>query len=149
MEKGQIFGIDAMLSFTIMLFCVLIFAINLSNHSQNALNNLLDFELEEKAILITDSLIKNRDENNPLLGACIVDYDKKRVLENIIDKDLLRKAKTASFEGIFAKQIKINQNGTEESIILDKRNTTQCISVKRFVLIDAQKAVLEAMICRE
>jgi hypothetical protein len=149
MQKGQIFGIDAMISFAIMLFCVLIFVITLANQSQNTLNNLLDFELEEKAALISDSLVKNRDENNSLFGACLIDYDKKRVLENTIEKELLRKAKTAEFEGIFAKQITVTQNKKTEIIILDKRNSAQCISIKRFVLIDMQKAILEAMICRE
>ncbi len=147
-QKGQIFGIDAMISFTIMLFCLLTFAITLANQTQNTLNNLQDFELEEKTIAITDSLVKNRDENNPLFGSCAVDYEKKRVLTSVIDIELLRKAQTVDFEGIFAKQITIKKNDYVENIFLETRDSNQCISVKRFALIENKKSILEVVICR-
>jgi len=148
LQKGQIFGIDSMISFTIMLFCVLVFATTLSNESQNTSQNLLDYELEEKALLITDSLVKNHDENNPLLGSCIIDTDKKRVLTNILDIELIRKSKPINLNGIFAKQITVNTQGKIETIKLDEKNSNECIAVKRFAMVNNQKSILEMMVCR-
>ncbi len=148
-QKGQIFGIDAMIAFTIMLFCVLVFATSTANQSQKTQNNLLHYELEEKTFLIADSLVKNRDENNPLLGACIIDYDKKRVLTNQLDYTLLQNAKSAEFGDIYAKQITLEQNNNTQIIRLADKNSSECITAKRFAKISGEKTIIGVTICRE
>ena len=151
-EKGMIFSIDAFIAFVILLFSVLLFVLFLNNFSSGAASTVSDFELEEKSLLIADSFVKNYSSENSLLGACILDMDKKRVLLNQLSFENLSKIKPFSQDRIFVKSISYSllPSPSFSVIILDSsKSFSSCVSAKRFVLIDNQKAIVEVLVCRE
>jgi len=145
----MIFSLDAMISFVIVLACTLLFVFALNNYAQRAEQGLKDFELEEKALLTADSFVKNFDENNTIRGACVYDAEKKRVRTNELSRENITKAKGIEFGNIFVKSITFTTNGTPETIALSSKKSSECISAKRFVLIDREKAIILIQTCRE
>jgi len=147
-QKGIIFSTDAGISFAIMLISCFLMVITIANNTSISQRNIKNFELEEKALLIADSLVKNLDEENPLLGACIYDTDKKRVLSNSLSEELIKKAKSLELENFFVKKITIlSQQKTE--LILSSKESIDCITAKRFALVDKKKSIIEVQTCRQ
>ncbi|MEI7961756.1 MAG: hypothetical protein WCI04_05465 [archaeon] len=144
----MIFSLDAAISFVIMLMCTLVFASVLAGNITQSKENIESFELEEKALMIADSLVKNYDQNNTTLGACIIDADKKRVLTNQISLANLLLAKKLIFEGIFVESITVKTKNLNKTIKLENSNFETCISAKRFALIDGESATVEVKTCR-
>ena len=149
--KGMIFSLDAGISFTILLISILVFVLMLNNYAQKAVQNTENFELEEKALMIADSFVKNFDENNPIRGAGIYDSEKKRVKTNELTLENIKKAKTISFSKIFVQKISYLTKTREEifTIDTDKNQTKECITAKRFALIDGEKGIIQIQTCRE
>jgi hypothetical protein len=148
-EKGMIFSLDASIAFTILLFGILLFANTLANNVQNAKENIKSIELAEKAIMIADSLVKNYDENNTLLGSCIIDLDKKRVKSNELSVENIRNAKPLKIDDIFVEKIKVQTSTLNETIFLEKKESNECYNIKRFSLINGEKGIIEVRTCRE
>jgi hypothetical protein len=147
-EKGIIYSLDALISFLIMLFACLVFAVILANNATQLEKNIYFFELEEKAMLIADSLVKNLDTNNSLLGACTYNTNTKRVESNKIDLELLFRAKQIDSNKFIVKRITVN-DGKKTELNLSSAVLAECIAVKRFVLADGKKAVIEVETCRK
>jgi len=148
-QKGMIFSLDAGISFTIILAGLLVFVFTLNGYADSAEKINSNFELEEKALLIADAFVKNNNPENPLLGACIYDAEKKRVKTNELISAEIRKAKSTQFGKIFVKGISYEAGGRKENIQLNQKNALDCISAKRFVLIDGEKGVIFIQTCRE
>ncbi|MFA5361014.1 MAG: hypothetical protein WC290_01035 [archaeon] len=150
-QKGIIFSTDATISFVIILFTILIFTLNLSNTINLTERELTQLELDQKAIFITDSLIKNQNTVQPLLGACIYDEEKKRVLTNNIDYLKIKQSSGLKINTFFVESITIEFLKTKqiEKVIYNTQNTTQCTSIKRFIIANNQKAIIEVRICKE
>ncbi len=146
-SRGIIFSLDAGISFTITLVTTLLFATFLAQNAFSSENEIKNFELEEKAMLIADSLVKNYDENNTILGACILDIDKKRVRTNEISLSNLSSAKKLSFSEVYVENILIKTNSFQKTFQIETKSSVQCISVKRFVLIDGEKGIIEVKTC--
>jgi hypothetical protein len=148
-EKGMIFTLDAGIAFTIMLIGMLVFATTLANTAEKAGQNITNFELEEKALMIADTFVKNYDENNTLRGACIYDKDKKRILTNELSSKNIQTAKQAELERFFVKSITYKTKTKEKTIQFTQKENgetemlensiKECLTVKRFVLIDGEK----------
>ena len=145
----MIFSIDAGIAFTIILTCTLAFVLTLNVNAQIVEQQTTDFELEEKALLVADSMVKNYNPKNTLLGACILDFDKKRVRTNELTSENIKKAKSASFGKIFVKNISYTAQTRKENLQLSAKTAKECISAKRFVLIDGEKGVILIQTCRE
>jgi hypothetical protein len=132
-----------------MLISLVLFVFALNNYSDKAVQNIETFELEEKALLIADSFAKNFDKNNTLLGACIYDSDKKRVKTNEISSVNIQNSKSVIFGNIFVKSITYTKGSETKTLTLSTKNSVDCISAKRFVLIDGEKAIIQILTCRE
>ena len=145
--RGIIFSLDAGISFTIVLVMALIFVTFLAQNASSTGKEIKNFELEEKAILIADSLVKNYDENNSTLGACILDNEKKRVRTNEISLSNLNNAKPLSLGEIYAESISIKTNSIQKTFQIETKKSIECVSVKRFVLVDGEKGIIEAKTC--
>lgn len=143
----MIFSLDAAISFTIMLLCALVFAGMLNSMSQTAAKQLKSAELEEKALMIADSVVKNYDESNTLFGACITDTDKKRILTNQLSMENLRKVKAQNFGEISVESITVHTKVTNETITLEQSTSRNCITAKRFALINGEKGIIEVKVC--
>lgn len=146
-SRGIIFSLDAGISFTITLVMTLLFATVLAQNAFSTETEIKNFELEEKAMLIVDSLVKNYDENNTLLGACILDIDKKRIKTNETSILNLNNAKPIPFGEIYVESITLKTNYLQKTFQIETRMSTQCINVKRFALIDGEKRVIEVKTC--
>lgn len=146
-EKGAIFSIDTLIGFTLTLLILLSFVQLTTNVFMQQKQNIKQFYLEEKTIMIADSLIKNRNEKNPLLGACIIDNDKKRVKSNEIEEELLLQAKKFELKEFFVKELTWEKNKTTKIILLNNKNSNNCILVKRFALINNEKAIITIQGC--
>jgi len=150
-QKGIIFSTDAIISFTITLFTMLIFVLYLSNIVNSETRKIEQIELEEKAVFIIDSMIKNQNEENALLGACNYDSDKKRVLTNNLNYSQLKtNSKPITIEDFFVKEITITFTNTnkKEIINLSAKDSKNCINVKRFTLVDNLKTIIEVKTCK-
>jgi hypothetical protein len=145
----MIFSTDAIIAFSIMLLTMLAFACTLANTAQNSLQTTTNLELEEKTLMIADSMVKNYFEKNTLLGACITDTDKKRVKTNEINSANLKKAKQPDIEGIFVQKILFKTKTTKETIELEKKQAKECLTAKRYALIDGEKGIIETTICKK
>ena len=132
-----------------MLITLLVFATLLAQNTNIEKENLDNFELEEKTLLISDSLVKNYDENNTLLGGCVLDNDKKRVLTNQLNSENLQKAKKEELGEYTVQKISLNFGSKTEEIELDNNDYTNCLASKRFVLVDGKKTILEVKVCKK
>lgn len=151
MQRGIIFTTDAIISFVIALITVIIFIVYLSNILTNEENMLNQIELEEKAIFIADSLVKNQNEENSALGACNYSESKKRVLTNNLDlKNVIKNSKPIQNEKFFVKNIIITFSDTKqnETINLSEKTSNECVTIRRFSIIDAKKAIVEVKTCK-
>ncbi|MGI6589080.1 MAG: hypothetical protein ACOX1V_00230 [Candidatus Iainarchaeum sp.] len=150
-QRGIIFSTDATINFVIILFTLLIFTLTLSNTINSTKKELTQLELDQKAIFITDSLIKNQNTNQPLLGGCIYDEEKKRVLTNNIDYLKIKEASGLKINNFFVESITLEflKTNQTEKIIYSTKQTNQCTSVKRFVVTNNQKTIIEVRVCKE
>jgi len=104
--------------------------------------------LEEKTLVLADSLVKNFNPENTTLGSAIVDHEKKRIKSNELTTANLKNAKAFQTGNFFVKQISWKKTNTfQEKIILNNSNTKNCLSAKRFVIIDGEKAIIELIGC--
>ena len=137
-----------MVAFTLMLLGMLVFAITLANYGNAIAQNTEDFFLEEKTLAVADSLVKNNNPENYLLGACIVDAEKKRVRGSELSGALLAQAKPFALEGFFVKSVSIARAGKpKQQINLSEKVSEKCLSAKRFALVDNEKAIIEIEGC--
>ena len=147
-ERGMIFSLDAGISFTIVLVGMLVFVFTLNGYAQSAEKINANFELEEKALMIADAMVKNANAENPLLGACIYDAEKKRVKTNELSSSEIKRTRPAQFGKVFVQRISYEIGGKKETLVLDQKNTNNCATAKRFVLIDGEKGLIFIQTCR-
>ena len=137
-NRGIIFSMDTLVAFVIVLFILLIFVFSVNNQTNKITQNIGHFFLEEKVMLVADSLVKNYNEENNLLGACIIDVEKKRVKSNEIDSVNFSNLKPIKQDTFFVKSVSYQTNTRTNKIIVENRSGN-CLVVKRFVLIDDEK----------
>jgi len=145
----MIFSLDAGVSFTIILVGMLVFVFTLNGYAGSAEQSIINFELEEKALMIADAMVKNSNTPNPLLGACIYDSEKKRVRTNELSSAEIKRAQFMQFGKIFVKNIIYETNSGRENIALTQKTSENCITSKRFALIDGGKGIIFIQTCRE
>ncbi len=149
-DRGLIFTTDAIICSIIILTSALIFSTTIKTNATKQTELLKDFELEEKTLLIADAMIKNYDKNNPLLGACIFDLDKKRVLTNQLSLERLKEARQINSEKFFAEKITIKTRNYTHIISLSNKSTGKhCLTAKRFALIGNEKAIIQTTLCEK
>lgn len=150
-QRGIIFSTDAVISFVIALITTLIFVTYLSNTVFSEKQNIEQLELDEKAIFLIDSMVKNQNLDNAILGACNYDSAKKRVLTNNLNYIQIKtNSKPLLIGNYFVKNIAITFTNTnqKENINLSENNSTNCTTIKRFALVDGQNAIIEMKVCK-
>ncbi|VVB76519.1 Uncharacterised protein [uncultured archaeon] len=99
--------------------------------------------------MIADSMVKNSNTTTPLLGACVYDFDKKRVKTNELSSAEIKKAAFAQYGKIFVKSISYETGAGKENILLTQKISENCITAKRFVLIEGEKGLIFIQTCRD
>jgi hypothetical protein len=79
-----------------------------------------------------------------LLGAGIVDLEKKRVRSNELNSANFSNLKSLEIENFFVKKVSyyFTSNKKEQIIYFSQKLSSNCLSVKRFVLIDGRKSLV-------
>ena len=140
-NRGIIFSMDALIAFVIVLFMLLMFVFSVNNQTNKITQNIGQFFLEEKIMLVADSLVKNYNEENSLLGACIIDVEKKRVKSNEISSANFSNLKPLKQDAFFVKSVSYQTQTKKNKIVVENKIGT-CLIVKRFVLIDGEKGLI-------
>jgi len=149
-ERGAIFSLDAAIAFTITLFAIIAFCTMLANYSSATIQNENEFLLQQKTMAVADSFVKNYNPTNALLGACIIDSEKKRVKENELSSLNFANINPLKAGEFFVRNIGVRlvSNGNLLfSKVLDAREENNCLTVKRFALVDGQTAAIEIQGC--
>ncbi|MEK6959407.1 MAG: hypothetical protein AABW59_05180 [archaeon] len=141
----MIFSIDAMIAFTITMLFVLGFLFYISNATKESVSQSEHFYLEEKTLLLADSLVKNANIENSSLGACVMDFEKNRVKSNYLSALALLNFKPVEKERFFLKSIETAGTKAFSSDKIGK----ECIAVKRFVLFEGVKQTVTVTGCIE
>ena len=148
--RGFVFSLDALGAFLILLAMVFLMLGALDNAVAAKAEENRNFSLKKNALFLADSLVKNRDENNPLLGAAVFDAGKKRVLSNELDFGLLKEIGGIDANGFFVKTVSLEwKDANRETIFSSGKPGANCVSAERFVLANNRKAKLTVRVCDE
>lgn len=129
MSRGSVFSFDLMIAFLIVLFMVYLMFFVLGGEVREGERE----ELKRNGMMLIDSLVKNSDEENPLIGSCYFNPELRRVEENVLDYGLLKKINSNKGYG-FVKEVFIETKKGKEVLFKEKKEG-DCIVLKRFVLI--------------
>ncbi|MBI2598450.1 MAG: hypothetical protein HYW50_04610 [Candidatus Diapherotrites archaeon] len=111
-------------------------------------------ELFAGAIFLADSAVKNRDENFPVLGSAYYNSETKRVEQNVIDLELLKKIdQNSGIGGLSLKSVFVEFLGGKKEIVFEKKTGKNCIGIERFVFaknhFKERKAKIFFVVCHE
>lgn len=142
------FSFDAMIASIILLSILFLLLFSLNAFAEQEVKNEKEIEKELFGLALSEAIIKNRNEKNPINGAAYYNIEKKRVEANIIDISLLEKIQPKDFG-------KFSLASLYERIEHGKRyyfenNNENCIAIERFVIIKEiipRKTVLGVVIC--
>ena len=149
-SKGSVFSIELFFAF---LACVLILAAALRSEALmlfESSQSSKQFFLEEKTIMLADSLVKNRNAEQPLAGSAFFDSEKRTVISNLVEFSLLNSAKPAKFGSVEVFELSLQKKGAKREIFFSNpRPSGNCISVKRFVVLQetSEKAFVGVVAC--
>jgi hypothetical protein len=146
-NRGVIFAIDAIIASCILLLGLLAFFITLGNYSNRLGEESKNIFLGEKTIFVADSFVKNYSAENSLLGACIIDYEKKRVKSNELSSANFSNARALELDEFFVKSVSIKGGGPKKNVFMSGKNGKNCITIRRFALVDGEKAIVEVQGC--
>ncbi len=150
-QKGMSFTIDTIFSVLIILIILFSFSFFIFQKISNETNFEKQFILEQKTISVADAIVKNNNENS-MLGASVIDLDKKRTLSNIISTEN-KNFINLELDDFFIKEINLKyKNNSIEKLFSKETNTNNCFSIERFVLvrkIELKKAKIQIVGCYE
>lgn len=154
--NGFAFSFDLFISFLIICFMVYIILLNFDLMIESNRDAERDWLLQSKGIYLLDSLVKNSDENNSILGSAYYNSEKRRVEPNVIDYKLLKNANPETIflgENIDVRELSLGYKSGNREIIYSKNLGGECISLERFVLIKKstyyKKGKVRAKVCYE
>ena len=145
-SKAFLFSLDLMIAFlllTVILFASLAHSFFLVN---NALHASASVALEQKAIALADSLVKNRNVENPLLGSAVLDPARHRVLSNVMDASLLARLEPQALGGVRVSQAYV-RDSLSFRVLFSEDASGACVTVERVILLEGVKA-LGLVVCR-
>lgn len=119
---------------------------------QETKNGFESQELQRNALMMMDSLVKNRDTEKPQFGAAVFDAEKKRVRSNALERQLLQAIPSAQEKEnlpVFFKKIELRFADGKKETIFEIADGTNCLSVERFVVVGTKKALVQGTICHE
>ncbi|MEW6294802.1 MAG: hypothetical protein AB1467_00720 [Candidatus Diapherotrites archaeon] len=150
-RKGFLFSLDLSFAFLLVLLMVFVMVYSLEGEADYFREKLKEKELNSKAIALMDSLVKNADENNSLLGSALYDSGLKRVQSNVMDYGLLKKIRKNEKLN-FVNGIYLEFGGKKEKIFSEE-SSGNCIALSRFVLVQGilgeKKAKIIGVFCSE
>jgi len=144
-EKGFIFSIDMMLALLITMSMMYFMFVHLNLMTESSVKAIEKYTLQRKGIVLLDTIVKNNDSENPVLGSAKVDVGLKRVKVN--DMDEFRWNNELNKKEINSGEIKATLYTEEEE--METNQIGNCIVLKRFVLVEGNEKFLYGVICNE
>jgi hypothetical protein len=154
-NRGIVFSTDLMVAFVAVSAIVFIIVWFSSEYIENIGQNADNFSKEREAVFFMDYLVKTRNKELPSIGAAFFDWEKKRVIGNVLDKEMLKNAVNDVEEielehwtvrGIYV----LYENGGKEWILGNDSNEG-CEIYERFVIVASgifiEKAKIGAVFC--
>ncbi len=148
-EQGLLFSMDLLCTFFGICLIALVSMQCIHNSIEANAEQLRGFELEKNTIMLLDIMVKNRNEQNPALGAAVFNAEKHRVEENKIDTALLKQANPLVAKNVLLKKISLQFKDGEKKTILETASGKNCLAITRMVLVEGKKALLEGVVCIE
>jgi hypothetical protein len=149
-DKGFAFSLDAGIAFVLaisMLFLVISAIAQSVNEKVFAEKK---FELWKNTVFAADSLVKNSNEENSLLGSAFFDAEKHRVKSNEIDSKKLQKIFGFENKEFEIKLVKIIFRDLQEKIVFSKNSEKKnCLAVERIALVDGRISKIVVVGCNE
>lgn len=155
-NKGFIFSFELVASLFATLLILLVVLSQTNYFVKKNLETEKQLEFERKAIFLADSLVKNFDKENPILGIAFQNHELKRTENNVIDKELFEKSQWTqkNFSGIKIIKIELKTKNNENIVVFEENteNEKRCIVLERFVLVNSFedfKALVAVTVCEE
>jgi len=150
MHKGLIFSLDVVIAAMILLLSLSLLFFSLDAFAWENIRQARQTEHELFALALSEIIVKNRNEETPWNGAAYFDDAKKRVEQNVLDPNLLRKIETQKAGKYFLSAVyKRTALGKEYYF---EEETENCLVVERFVVMKGlieEKAVLGVVVCEK
>ncbi len=148
-NRGFIFSIDLAVSFIAMLLMVLLILMHASVLKEQQVELINKFDLQRNAIFLVDSLVKNNDAGQPLLGSALFDAEKHRVLSNNLDSFLLGSAAQFEKDGFFVSRVSFKDEFGIEQVFFKGTAGSNCLALDRVVLLNGAKGLLAVNVCEK
>lgn len=148
-NRGFIFSIDLAVSFIAMLLMALLILMHASVLKEQQVESINKFDLQRNAIFLADSLVKNNDAAQPLLGSALFDPEKHRVLSNSLDSVLLSRAAQFEKENFFVNRLSFKDEFGVEQVIFEGTAGKNCLALDRLVLLNGRKGLLAVSVCEK
>lgn len=146
-EKGLWFSLDLIIALITILLIITIMLNRINTSTETLTEEINKIELQRNTIFIIDSLTKNRNLENPLLGSATLNEEKKRVMQNSLDPKLIKQAKPIETDKFFTAKLAIKTN--EERIIFQKKQKGNCITLDRTITISNRTGKVEVTACEK
>ena len=143
-EVGFVFGFDLGIAFVAVLLMLSLMLAHFGFEREQAVGAFGEISLQRKAVFLIDSMAKNRDEGQPLLGSALFDEDKRRVLQNEIDLALLGKASGFRKGRFFVSQVSVSGKN-----LFFEEGGDSCVSLDRIVSVDGRLENLVVVACED
>ncbi len=143
-EAGFVFSFDLAIAFLAVLLMLSLMLAHFGFEKELALNSFEEISLQRKAVFLIDSMVKNRNERQPLLGAAVLDREKGRVLSNELDLSLLGQASGFRRESFFVSSVSVAGKN-----FLFEGAGENCMGLDRLVLVQGSFEKLLVVACEQ
>ncbi len=142
-RTGFAFSLDLMVAFIAMLLMLSLMVMQFQLTKEEQLASLERLSLQERAIFLIDSMVKNRNEQQPLLGSAVYDGKRHRILQNQLDPEMLFSAREANLGKASVSSISLSG----KTLVFFPAEERDCIALDRIVLVNGIAGRLEAVVC--
>ncbi len=148
-NRGFVFSFDLAIAFIAVLLMLSLALMQSSHAAKEQAAALGEFASMQKTVFLLDSMVKNSNAAEPLLGSAIFNPETRRVESNVLDPRLLLSAKGIKDKGVLVSRVafKAMSSGAEQTVFEEHTASRSCFALSRFVLIGGEKAVLEMKAC--
>ncbi len=147
-DRGFVFSIDLVVSFLSMLLMVYLLLLHIGLREEREAEALNRLAFQRNAIFLTDSLVKNNNPEQALLGSASLDEKRHRVLSNQLDREMLLAATGFENEGFFVSRLSFELFG-KERIVFEENQGNECIALDRVVLIEGARGKIRVVLCEK
>lgn len=142
-KAGFAFSLDLMVAFIAMLLMLSLMVMQFQLTKEEQLASVERLSLQERAVFLIDSIVKNRNEQQPLLGSAVYDGEKHRILQNELDPEMMFSAREANLGKVSVSSISL----AGKTLVFSPAEERDCIALDRIVLVNGIAGKLEAVVC--